>query len=207
MKPRRRRREAYLPRITEMALAGLSTPVISAEIRVPYSTVWKWLKELRQEWIAESQTNVAELIGIAYARYESIYRKAMQGWHDSQQAMEEETAENRGPEDKAGGARKKTRRPAPRASDAAFLAKALDAVKAICELRGLNAPRRTEVAGPGGRPIELTAVTPDDLRCLTDEQLAALEARLLARDQPEAASLLLEASPGPHPACLDGEPG
>ncbi len=83
---------------------------------------------------------------------------------------------------------KKTLRSESQTGDATYLAKALDAVKGICALMGLDAPRRRELTGSGGRPIELADVAPDDLRLLTDEQTDALEARFLARDARAAAA-------------------
>ena len=121
--PRRRRKEAHLPRLTELALEGHSCRVIAEKIRVPVTTVAGWLRELRQEWIAEAHTNTAELIAIAYARYESIYREAMLAWVRSQEARHVETIEDGGKEGEDGGPKtKRTRRPKPRWATAPFSA-------------------------------------------------------------------------------------
>ncbi len=185
--PGHRRKEALLPLITALALEGHASRAISVKAKVNKSTVNRWLNELRQKWIAESQANIVELTTIAYARYELLYREAMNAWRLSQKGKKVQSVDDGGRTDDKGAAKKKrTRRTESQAGNAVFLAKAIEAVKAICRLKGLDAPRRTELTGPAGRPIELTAVTPDDLRLMSDEQLAALEARLLARDQPQA---------------------
>ena len=52
--------------------------------------------------------------------------------------------------------RKRTKTTERQSGDAALLAKAMDALKAIRELKGLDPPKQTEVTGPQGRPIQVT---------------------------------------------------
>jgi hypothetical protein len=66
-----------------------------------------------------------------------------------------------------------------------LLGKAMDALEAIREIKGLDAPRQTEVAGPGGGPMPLSALKVDDLSRMSDEELFALEAQLRAECEPD----------------------
>ena len=55
------------------------------------------------------------------------------------------------------------------------------------ELKGLDGPRRTEAASPADGPIPLAAIVNEDLRSMSDVQLAALEMEIDAQLRTEAA--------------------
>ncbi len=59
--------------------------------------------------------------------------------------------------------RKRTKTTERQSGDAALLAKAMEALKAIRELKGLDPPKKTELTGPQGGPIQL-AVSRNDRR-------------------------------------------
>ena len=157
----------------------------------------------------ETQNDKAELIAVVLAQYRSIYDKATDAWKRSQEERMVETVEESGSAADFEANRKPDRKAVPEADpegdpeadpktkikikttvrsesqtgDAVYLAKALDAVKAICVLKGLDAPRRRRRTGSGSRPIELANVTADDMHRLTKTQLDALQACFLARER------------------------
>jgi hypothetical protein len=90
--------------------------------------------------------------------------------------------------------RKRTKTTERQSRDAALLAKAMDALKAIRELKGLDPPKQTELTGPQGGPIQLT------VREMTDEQLLALIAQETAKQQalPVESTPLPESLPPPN---------
>ena len=98
-----RRRKDSLPQIHDLALEGHSCREIAARLGVSKSSVNRWLQELRQECRAKVADS-AEMVAVTYARYEAIYREAMEAWRRSQADKEvrlvEETAT-------AGGSKKK----------------------------------------------------------------------------------------------------
>ena len=90
---------------------------------------------------------------------------------------------------KKAAAKKKKEKPARRTprhpSEHALLGRAMEALKAIREIRGLDAPRQSEIAGPCGGPIPLSALTVNDLSGLSTEELYVIEARLHAECEPD----------------------
>ncbi len=108
-----------------------------------------------------------------------IYRKAIEGFNasraDKQIRIVEETET---PGDERGSKTKKTTRIETQAGNANLLGKAKDAVKAMEDLHSHRGPRRAAAGGP----IDLATVTDDDLDAMTDEQLYALELRVLAEN-------------------------
>ena len=78
--PPRRRKETFLPEITQLALQGDSGRAIARKLELPERTVNHWLRELRQEWTAKAAEDVAKMLALALARLESIYREAMEAF-------------------------------------------------------------------------------------------------------------------------------
>jgi len=178
----RRRREELLPQVTQLALEGYSRQEIAQRVGVSRTTIRRWLQELRQEHAARAVVDTAQMIAETIKRYNSIYREAMKAWRRSQAERQVRMAEESGGDGSGGRTRKKKSiRSEVRAGDPAFLAKAMEALKAIRQIKGLDAPRRTEIAGPGGGPIDLATLEDQDLRNLTNEQLAELEREVEAR--------------------------
>ena len=115
------------------------------------------------------------------SRYELIYRKAMEGFNASRADKQIRIiVETETPGDERGSKTRNTTRIETQAGNASFLGKAKDAVKAMEDLHRPRGPRRTAAAGP----IDLATVTDDDLDAMTDEQLYALELRVLAEIGP-----------------------
>jgi hypothetical protein len=180
----RQRIEALLPQVVQLNLEGISHQEIARQLGVSDTTVRRWLRDLERKRTSKAVIDTAQMIAEAVHRYEEIYREAMTGWRRSQAREETPPVDDAAADGDECCSKKK--RPARRKAEAgnpAFLGRAMDALKAIRAIRGLDAPRRTEVAGSGGGPIRLATVTEDDLRNMSNEQLAALDVEITARIQ------------------------
>ncbi|MEI8375475.1 MAG: helix-turn-helix domain-containing protein [Planctomycetota bacterium] len=171
----RQRREALLPQIIQLAMEGHSHKEIAAKIGVNRSTIHNWLQQQRQGRISLAGQDIAVMIADIVERYELIYREALNAWRSSRR---EKPVEPRDDSDTADDSKKKRSiQGEGRAGNAAFLGKAMAALKAIREIRGLDAPRQTQISGLGGGPVLLAAS--DEL---SDEQLLQIALRNNAGD-------------------------
>jgi hypothetical protein len=160
----RRRKETLLPQIIQLATEGHSGQAIAEKVGLPKRTVNHWLRALRQEWIAKSAEDAAEMIAVGLARLTAIYREAMEAWRTSQTEMQVRVVEVSDATGENGRTKKKRSvRTAPPRPNAAFLARATAAAIAILkQFEGCAAPPRTEVAD--ARPVPLKTLTEDKLR-------------------------------------------
>ncbi len=85
----RPRKQAVLPQISALALEGQSCREIAATLGLRKSTVHRWLQELRQER-SEKAADSTEMIAIALARYDALYREALEAWRRSQADKKED---------------------------------------------------------------------------------------------------------------------
>ncbi len=126
--------------------------------------------------LAEAKTNVKHWRAKLLARYEHLWQEAMKAWHRSEEDRVKRKTESALPAKTPGSdldavqsllasmTRKRTKTTERQSGNAALLAKAMEALKAIRELKGLDPLKQTEVTGPQGGPIQLT------VREMTDEQ-------------------------------------
>ena len=138
-------KEAVLPQICAAALAGQSCRQLAATFGLTKSTVSRWLQELRED-CPTRLAGSAEIIAHAVARYDALYRKALEAWDLSQadkqteSVVEIETA--RGPK------KKRTRRTESQAGNPVFLAEARRALDGIARIVARIAPRPGKVGVP-----------------------------------------------------------
>ena len=111
----------------------------------------------------------------------------MEAWRsskaDKQVRLVEETEADGG-----GSKKKRSIRTEGRAGDVAFLTKAKEAVDAFCKLVPRDALRRSKAAEPENTPIDLYAVTDDDLCHMSNAELHVLEVEVEARIAAEEAA-------------------
>ena len=176
----RQHKEASLTEAAQLAQQGFSYAEIAKRFAVSKSTIANWLRELGRAHAAGNPESTVKWIAEITDRYEKIYREAIGAWHRSQAEKQVRMVEESGGGN-GGTKKRKSIRSEGRTGDAAYLGKAMDALKAIREIKGLDAPRRTEIAGPCGGPVELMAFEDDDLRKMTNEQLKALRTQLRDR--------------------------
>ncbi len=173
----RRRKETLLPQINDLALEGHSCREIAARLGLCKSTVNRWLQELRQERLA-NVADSAEMIAVALARYDALYREAMEGWRRSQTDKEVRRSEET--ETARGSKKKRSVRTENRAGNPAFLARAQGAVDGLCKLLTRIGPPQSKVEAPDGEPIPAEALEEDDLPNMTIDELRAVEAACAA---------------------------
>ena len=143
-------KDAVLPQICALALAGQSCRQLAATFGLTKSTVSRWLQELRED-CPTRVAGCAEIIAHAVARYDTLYRKALEAWDLSQadkqteSVVEIETA--RGPK------KKRTRRTESQAGAPVFLAEARRALDGIARIVARIAPR------PGKAGVPLSGIT------------------------------------------------
>ncbi len=188
----RPRKEALLPQIAALALAGRSCRQIAASFGLPKSTVHRWLQALR-EGCPTRVANCAEMIAAVVADFKSVYREALESFHLSQADKETEriveTETARGPK------KRRTVRRESRAGDPAFLAEARRALDGITKLLARVAPRpgknerekgrkgekerdaRAGVPPPQCEPIQLGTLPEGKSRNLRDEERRVVEAK------------------------------
>ncbi len=139
-------RAYHLKQMTALALRRVPQKEIARQLGVSTAKVCKWLQAWRAECLQNAEENNAELVALEIARYEEIYCEAMEAWKRSQQDKEVKTIEKGVGESK----NKLTVRREGQVGDPTLLAKAMDALKAIRELKGLDAPKQTQIMGDIG---------------------------------------------------------
>jgi photosystem II stability/assembly factor-like uncharacterized protein len=124
------------------------------------------------------------MIADAVARYDAIYRQAMEAWEDSKKTASKvkvvdyiDAVADRG---SSVTKKKKSVRSEHQGGDAAFLAHARNAVDAICKLLAADAPRRRKAAAAERGLLPLDPSTKADLHPMTAGELRAARARLAA---------------------------
>ncbi len=180
----RRRKEALLPEVTQMALEGHASQAIADKLGMPKRTVNYWLQEARQEWIARAALSAAEMFAADLARLDAIYREAMQAWRNSQSEIEVRLVQNTQPAD-GKATSKRSIRSQPQRGNAAFLTRATAAVMASWRLKGKPGPpsidaianQRLIEAHGGTLPAD---VPNEDLETMSEDQLRDYRARLSA---------------------------
>ena len=173
----RRRKGPLLEQIRDLALEGHSCREIGARLMLGKSTVHRWLGELRRD-NRRKVADAGEMIANAVARYDSIYRAAMDAWRNSKMDKEVRFVEDS--EAPSGSKKKKSVRTEGRAGDVAFLTKAREAVDAICKLLPRGAQRPSKAEASNRVPLALDDVTENDLSNMSDEELRSVVAHYTA---------------------------
>jgi len=179
----RQRKEIWLPRVVQLALEGHSGRAIAQKVGMPRRTVDYWLRVVREEWLAKAAAGTTEVLSLAVARLEAIYREAMEAWRDSQAEIavrlveESEVVGANGLVTKKKKTSVRTQRQRP---NAALLTKAMEAVKATCLLTTRAAESLKTSAGGEGKRFDLETLKPSDLHDMSDEEIAALKAQVEA---------------------------
>jgi len=156
---RRRWKGTLLPQISQLALEGHSSRVIGAQLGIGKTTINRWLNELR----LERRSNLVDATGMianAVARYDLIYREAMEAWRTSKTDKEVRLIEDTEAAGNGGGSKKKRSvRTERRPGEIAFLNQARDAADSICKLVMLK-----------GGPVTWDTVRPGDIRNMCEAE-------------------------------------
>ena len=130
------RKQALLPQITKLGEEGLSGREIAGRLNICKSTVNEWRREMRAKAARKKALDRAEVIREAIGQEEAICEEFMRGLRRSQLAKQSELSEESGPAaDATAWKKKRSVRSESHPGNAAFLSKAMDAQRAIRDLK------------------------------------------------------------------------
>lgn len=116
--------EYTLHRVQHLESLGYTQDRIAELVGVSQPMVSKYVAQLRERYRDAQQRDAEELTRQKWFQYDTIWREAFEAWERSKQSEDGEEQRN---------------------GDAVFLAKMMDAWKAQRELRGLDAPTKSDV--------------------------------------------------------------
>jgi hypothetical protein len=154
---RRRVSELYLQGKNQFQIAEIITAEFRKENEKPFSQshVSYDLKRVREEWRSARVNNYDAKVDMELARLDEIEREAWAAWHRTIGIYKTETRKNtlvKGTDGNQGldlPAEEITVKKEKLAGDPRFLAAVQDCVKKRCEILGLNAPVKAEMAITG----------------------------------------------------------
>ena len=156
----RERKEAFLPEIARLSLEGHTSREVAEKVGIPKTTVLRWRNSLRRECASRSVKETMEMIDKLNERYDTIYRKALEGL-DRSQADEEIRTVTDCPGDDSKN--KRSLRTKTRAGNPAWLTRAQAALDATAKLlKEMGMPAEAE-SGEEEGPIQGEELTEDDL--------------------------------------------
>jgi hypothetical protein len=118
-------------------------------IEVTQATVSTDLKALNQLWQSTAIENIDKWKKEVAGQYRYLYQQSLAAWELSLEDAEEiSTGGKDGPLEKVKG----------QSGNPAHLKNAQESLKAIRELLGLDAPKRQELSGPEGKPLQITGL-------------------------------------------------
>ncbi len=169
----RERKEAFLPQIARLSLEGHTSREVAEKVGVPKTTMLRWRNSLRRECASRSVKETLEMIEKLNERYDTIYRKALEGL-DRSQADEEIRTVTDCPGDDSKN--KRSLRTKTRAGNPAWLTRAQAALDATAKLlKEMGMPAEAE-SGEVEGPIQGEELTEDDLADKSYEELRAIDA-------------------------------
>ncbi len=127
----RERKEAFLPEIARLSLEGRTSREVAEKVGIPKTTVLRWRNSLRRECASRSVKETMEMIDKLNERYDTIYRKALEGLDRSQADEEIRTVTNCAGDDSKN---KRSLRTKTRAGNPAWLTRAQAALDATAKL-------------------------------------------------------------------------
>ncbi len=75
----RERKEAFLPEIARLSLQGHTSREVGEKVGIPKTNVLRWRNSLRRECVSRSVKETMEMIDKLNERFDTIYRKALEG--------------------------------------------------------------------------------------------------------------------------------
>ena len=190
-----RRKQALLPQITKLAQEGRSCREIAQRLRIGKSSVHQWLRELQTEDAASKPLNAvekpldpAEVIREAIGQEEVMYEEFMAAWRRSQTDKERRVPRTAArPTTPALGKRKRRFAAKP----ARATPRSLPRPWTRSERSASETPPCPTARKPGRRPLladlsdeDLERLTLDDLNCMDNDQLYAIEVRMRDKHGP-----------------------
>ena len=167
----RERKEAFLPEIARLSLEGHTSREVAEKVGIPKTTVLRWRNSLRRDCASRSVKETMEMIDKLNERYDTIYRKARGGpgplagrrGNSHGHRLPRRRFEKQAPRPHQDPGRQ------PRLADPRQAA--LDATAKLLKEMGMPAAAENEQED---EPVDLTPIQHDDLKGMSDVQLAAL---------------------------------
>lgn len=137
-------------KVSAMYLAGKNQYEIAEACGCSQQQISLDLKKIRAEWRTERVAKIDAHMDKELARLDQVEAEAWQAWERSKrnEVTKQEKSGNR-PGDQGGPFDEKSKTVRGQAGDPRFLSVVLDCVKKRCELLGLNAAVKSEVAVTG----------------------------------------------------------
>jgi predicted transcriptional regulator len=162
-------------KVAEMYLSGSYQSSIADKLGIDQATVSRDLAELRKEWLERSINHVDQKKAIELAKLDRLEVTYWEAWERSKQnartVIKRHTPDGNSTE----------RKIEQKVGNPTFLEGVLKCIDRRCQLLGLDAPKRTEMTGKDGGPIEVNDVR---LKLLAD--LAGAVAKDAAATTPES---------------------
>ena len=181
----RQRKVSHLPQIARLSLAGETTRETAAPVGPSQTSIIRWPESLRRDCPTKAVAQSVEIIDELIDGYKTVYRKALEGWDRSLADKEIRTVVDCPMDD---AKNRRSVRTETRAGNPACLNQARGALDSIRKLLGLDAPAQVKIEEEEEEaPIDFTVLQQEDLRGMSDEELAALAKSVGDRLRAEAA--------------------
>lgn len=168
-------------RVAELYLRGKYQSEIASELGVSQPTISRDLYYLQREWLKSALVDVSERKAAELKRIDQLEREYWDAWKKSQEdavtLVEEKNMSGR---DKKSAVmtKKEQEKRIGQVGDPAYLRGVQWCIHKRCELLGLDAPKQGKVdLSTGGKPIDLTLLSDDQLKRLEDIIRAATNTR------------------------------
>ena len=152
--------------IARLYLRGMRQAEIAKQFNLNQTTISRDLQAIEQRWMDSALYNFDKVRARELARIDQLERTYWDAWLDSRKQKQIQESE------KEEGAKARTKaniKREDRDGNPQFLAGVQWCIKRRCTLLGLDAPRRVEVSGPDGGPVETSQLTPEERRARIDE--------------------------------------
>lgn len=141
--------------IAKLRMMGKTQDEIALKLGMTQQMVSYDLKEIRKQWAEELKTNMSEMIAEEKAKIDFNEQQALLGWEKSLGEHKRKRSKQSQGGHQTQSAEVET---ILYSGEVRFLQQALACSKERRELLGLDAPKRTEISGPNGGPIETSSI-------------------------------------------------
>lgn len=139
--------------ISSLYLQGCLQAEIAEELNIGQATVSRDLKALRGEWLKDSKADFNAAKAQELAKVDRLEREYWVAWEASKEDKEVTTTEK-----VKGSATERSKAQVRREGQVghpSFLAGVQWCIERRCKILGIDAPTRSEIAGPEGGPIQV----------------------------------------------------
>lgn len=157
-------READLVDVARLWCQGKGAPQIAAWLSAnrPYTLsriqVWHDIQKLIDRWREEETDLVAKRQWAEIGKLEYIFEQAMEGWEKSKRERVTKYQNSKEVDGVGGESKNLSVQVSISDGDPRFLTTAMQARQRICDILGVDAPKKSELTGAGGAPLEAGTV-------------------------------------------------